>query len=547
MFYNLLPSDEGFYYLRVTNSLATDLILTSHLIELTVGDCIPWTYTVTGSIHSVNIPVSANPKINGKALSTGDWIGAFYLNDSGEEACGGALTWSPFGKGVISIYGDDPTTTEKDGFAEGEAFIWKMFSCSEATEYPAMATYDPGMPNQGFFADLGASKLMSLTNIACQEFTLAPGWNDISTYLIPDDPAVAEMLSPVASDLLMMRNLTTIYWPGAGVNTIGDWDNASGYAINFNQEVSLSICGNALVSKTLDINAGWSYMPVPSECEVDVDAVFGGNQNVVIIQDLIGTDVYWPAQGIYTLTTLQPGKAYKIKTSQAFTVNFPECTGTTKSSRVSSNTYSLPAGEINMTPFSESVSISKKAVQNFAMGDVIVAYNASGKVCGMTQITGYSSNQAMVLFGDDPNTDEIEGLVEEEIVSYKLFKPESGETFDLYPEFNPNLENLDGRFREQSLAGIRVFKLQATSVDEMFGTGEIIYPNPAKAFVNIVIPATIEGSATIEIVTLQGKTVLHQQVDSGNETINISNLQSGIYMVKLSTEKFIRIEKLAIK
>jgi Leucine-rich repeat (LRR) protein len=544
---NVDANDEGLYYMEVTNTLATDLVLTSHLIELVIGDCEPWTYQITGSIHSVNIPALVNPTINGAPLKTGDWIGAFFLDENGEEVCGGTMMWTPFGRGVVNIYGDDPTTPEKDGFDEGEEFIWKMYSCNDAMSYSAIASYDPEMPNQQYFTDLGASALTSLTNIACQEFELMAGWNDISSYLVPDDPAVQVMLADVVDNMLLMRNLTHIYWPGAGVNTIGDWDNASGYAINFTENVSMEICGNEIVSKTLDINGGWSYLPVPSECAVDVDEVFAGLQEIVIIQDLIGTEIYWPAEGIYSLTTLQPGKAYKIKTNQALTVTFPECNGRTKSSRISNNTMSLPAGEIHMTPFSETVSLNKKAIENFEAGDVVVAYNQSGMVCGMTQINGSSTKQALVLFGDDPATEAIEGLAEEEAVSFKLYKSASGEKYDLYAEFDAAFENYDGRFRDRSLAGIQAFKLTSTSIEEMFGAEEMIYPNPAKEFVNILIPSTIEEPVNVEIINLQGKTMLRSQVDQGTVTINISNLKAGVYIVKASTQNFIRMEKLVVK
>jgi hypothetical protein len=74
-----------------------------------------------------------------------------------------------------------------------------------------------------------------------------------------------------------------------------------------------------------------------------------------------------------------------------------------------------------------------------------------------------------------------------------------------------------------------------------------LYPNPANTVVNVEIPSTIDGSAKVEIISLQGNIVLQQQVDSNDGMINISSLRSGIYMVKISTNNFLKTEKLVVK
>lgn len=546
---NLSEDDEGEYKLRVTNTVAGALTLESNTMELLVEACVPWEFNITGQVHSIAIPGSANPNINGEPLLLGDWIGVFYLDDNNQELCGGATTWSgPFVGASITAYGDDPTTPEKDGFAVGETFIWKMFKCGDATEYPAVAGYNPEMQNQDQFVFMGVSGLTSLTNIACQEFELLAGWNDISTYLIPNDPSVEQMFSSVVDDLLLIRNLTQVYWPEAGINTIGDWDNTSGYAVNFTENVSLSICGNSLASKTLEIGEGWSYLPVPSECEVELTDVFGAFMDeIIIIQDLIGFEVYWPSQGIYTLSSLNPGSAYKIKTNTAVSVVFPECDGMVKTTHRSSNIQKTVLGELAMTPFTESIAIHKNATKNFAQGDLIAAYNQAGNICGMIEVSGYGQANALVLFGDDPTTTKVEGLMDEEAISFKLHKPETGEVFELHAEFDHSLEAYDGLFRNQSLAGILKFNMQSTALNELGNPEQIIYPNPAKGLVNIVIPSTITGTVEVAIINIQGEVILRNLTDSKTAMIDINSLSSGIYMVKLKTNNFVRIGKLVVK
>ncbi|MAZ58471.1 MAG: hypothetical protein CMP56_03570 [Flavobacteriales bacterium] len=53
------------------------------------------------------------------------WIGVFYLDDNGEYICGGYTEWDSSQSMAVAAWGDDPTTTEKDGFSEGEPYVFK--------------------------------------------------------------------------------------------------------------------------------------------------------------------------------------------------------------------------------------------------------------------------------------------------------------------------------------------------------------------------------------------------------------------------------------
>ncbi|MCK9205048.1 MAG: hypothetical protein M0P58_11530, partial [Bacteroidales bacterium] len=61
----------------------------------------PWNYTVTGLVHTISVPNTANPNIYGQPLEPGDWAGAFYMDDNGDEACGGAAMIDAQGNAVV--------------------------------------------------------------------------------------------------------------------------------------------------------------------------------------------------------------------------------------------------------------------------------------------------------------------------------------------------------------------------------------------------------------------------------------------------------------
>jgi len=53
-------------------------------------------------------------------------LGVFYTDDSGQLVCGGQTVWNNTGSMAISAWGDDPTTSEKDGFSAGEPYTFQL-------------------------------------------------------------------------------------------------------------------------------------------------------------------------------------------------------------------------------------------------------------------------------------------------------------------------------------------------------------------------------------------------------------------------------------
>ncbi|NCA84844.1 MAG: hypothetical protein EOM83_04630, partial [Clostridia bacterium] len=90
----------------------------------------------TGTITGVIVALEANPNINGIPLQQNDYIGGFFLNSQGEYQCAGAIYWPDTAGIVFSLFGDDPQTPEKEGFAYGETIHYKLFS------YDLMAEFD---------------------------------------------------------------------------------------------------------------------------------------------------------------------------------------------------------------------------------------------------------------------------------------------------------------------------------------------------------------------------------------------------------------------
>lgn len=509
----------------------------------------PWDFTVTGLVHTINIPSSANPNIYGEPLTSGDWIGVFYLDNQGNEVCGGAVKWMVFGRAVLLAYGDDPTTPEKDGFAAGEKFIWRILDCSEYQEYPAGATYDPTMPNQGNFADFGLSKLTSLQVMFCQDYTFTAGWNSISSYMMPFDPAVENLFAPVVDNLVIIRNLTSVYWPEEQINTIGNFDNNSGYVLKMNENTGFEICGSSFAASEVTLEAGWHYLPVLSECSADAMELFGAHlSDIVIIQDLIGVQVFWPAMGVYTLETLEPGRAYKIKVINPFTITFPDCAARNQGSGMGQvNSLSTPWGKLDMTQSSQVVAFNENAVSELQNGDFIGAFDQNSSLCGFMQIQSTGAVQVITLFADDITTIAKDGFSEGENISFRLYRAETGEEFAMDVVFDLSFDNATGSYYSNSLSGITNLSLSITGINSINAEGITLFPNPADDYVVITLSGNEVNEGSVSVTDTKGASVLEGRISYARTTLDISQLQPGIYVIRINTNSRNEISKLIVR
>lgn len=130
---------------------------------------------------------------------------------------------------------------------------------------------------------------------------------------------------------------------------------------------------------------------------------------------------------------------------------------------------------------------------------------------------------------------------------YFRIKPKAGyaigdiipNTAAIFFDFNaPVITNrFDSEFVEESL-----------SVSDVDVTAFNLFPNPASGEVTIELNSNALGNVTVHVIDLQGKLILRTHISEGNTiTLDISELQSGIYFVKLNTIQRSLVKKLVIE
>ena len=91
---------------------------------------------------------------------------------------------------------------------------------------------------------------------------------------------------------------------------------------------------------------------------------------------------------------------------------------------------------------------------------------------------------------------------------------------------------------------IRIYKLDdATAIKKNVDSGLKIYPNPAVDVVNIEGASVVK---TVDITDLSGRTAISVSELSGNK-IDVAGLQRGVYLMKVTTDKGIKVVKLVKK
>ena len=439
---------------------------------------------------------------------------------------------------AVIAYGDDNTTQEKDGFASGEEIKWKIFDCSEMEEHLAFATYDPTFPNHdGMFAVFGLSSLLSLETVICQTLSLASGWNGVSLFIEPTDPDVENIFLDYVADLIIMQSLTSVYWPAIPVNTIGDWDLMTGYAIKMASEHQIELCGAKLSDRSITLLPGWHYLPVLSECVATTTEIFDPLQDkIVFAKELIGTKVYWPGPGVYTLQELVPGSAYAIKVSEEVTLTFPICAKDDWVSKSTINEMNTPWGHFDLKLETHAISIPKSIFNGFSKSDDIGVFDENGYCYGYLKLEE-NENSVLLLNGDDELTPNKDGFTQNEPLEFRSWKAETGEEFLLDVSFDQSMPNTELVFNNHGLSAITEMKYSVSGISGLYDDMNIrIIPNPARDEFMLSPGSENFSEGKLTIYKLDGQKAGVKKIFERNTKIDISKLTPGIYILNIEID-----------
>ncbi|MCX6258369.1 MAG: T9SS type A sorting domain-containing protein [Bacteroidia bacterium] len=230
----------------------------------------PWHFINTaGNSHIVGVPDTIPITIDGLQMQPGDYIGAFYYDESGNLKCGTGSGSAPFIGGMVltgsfnaaTIWGSEPDVS--DGFQIGEEFKWKVWRASDGSVFDAEVSYNhsiPAIPDSQFFEPNGLSLLSSLISFSIPGIDMS-----LNTILTPQS-GCGQLQEPVS---VLLENHDTVFATGFDVSYIfmGDtishlftdtlWPHTT-VVYTFSQTVDISVPGDyyiqAFVNMPGDVN-----------------------------------------------------------------------------------------------------------------------------------------------------------------------------------------------------------------------------------------------------------------------------------------------------
>jgi len=375
---------------------------------------------------------------------------------------------------------------------------------------------------------------------------LPQGWSGISSFVVPDESDVATIFEPIVDDMAILQNFDGMYWPFAGVNTIGNWNDVDGYQVKMETAQQVIFIGTMQDKLIVNLEDGWNYLPVPNACNNFAEDLFSEvSGSLKIVKEVAGPQVYWPQFGINTLNLIVPGKAYFVLVDEDLSVEFQECALDEPGEGQHMYTPSPSEkgwGEVK-TPITHTIAVPMETMTGLKPGDIIGVYGSNGQCFGA--VAYQNQNLALTAFGDDPITTQIDGLAEGETLQLRVFNAETSNEYPLEVEFDAQMPQGE-YFVNHGLSAVK--SLQATGVG---GTSEMntsvnVYPNPSNAKFNIQLENTNEKS-NWEVLDVHGNILMNGNDQYNNFNVDLSTYPKGIYYLKISRGGLLFMEKLVLQ
>jgi hypothetical protein len=455
----------------------------------------------------------------------------YPLSGSAENSEG--VTWTTSGDGTFN----DPSSATAI-YYPGDADI-------NSGEVELTLTANPSAP-----CTVEATDALTLVINHCQEISIPAGWSGISSWIEPQDSDLDTIFDKVMNDLVILQSQTGVFWPGQNVNTIGAWNTLEGYSIKMDAITDLTLAGSRSATTVLNLGNGWTMMPVLSECLVNAEDLFSG-QDVTIVKEIAGWKVYWPALGINNLESLEPGKAYYALLNSGGSINFPDCTPESLSEPDASQKSifetigDMPWNTFSTSPHTHTIGLPVAAVGETVLkqGDLIGAFDNEGNCFGVAEWNG--ENTSITLFGDDPLKDIKDGFAEGDQLFFRVFIRSTAGEYELLVVYDDNLPNSDGRYHNNGLSLIGDLKIGATGISEGNAKDALIYPNPASDV--LYIDFDRPGQVNAIIYDVSGHVMVDRDLNELRNQLDISGLRSGVYLIKLEGSELLKIERIIKK
>ncbi|MGB1249329.1 MAG: hypothetical protein ACPG8W_01745 [Candidatus Promineifilaceae bacterium] len=397
----------------------------------------PFTDCASNTGNNATIVIGSDVNvIGGLTLAVGDEIAAFTPTG----LCVGRGVWDN-NNFALTVWGDDSQTAAIDGLVDGELMALRIWDASAETEYnPVTPTYTQG---NGHYATNSFHIIgtIDVDPVAEQNVNLQTGWNIVSFFVAPEEPSLEVVFASISDTLVIVKNNAgQVYWPALNINQIGDIDPDEGYQIYMQGAATLALRGEQIdvTTHSIPLPAGWSIIPYHLDTPSAIETALASLGDALVIVKNNAGQVYWPSLGINQIGSMQPGEGYQIYLNASATLSY-----SLLSSRASSlpnfiaptqkhftECASVTGNNATVVMMVEATLRANDQLVKPMIGDEIGIYRPHDELCvGSAVITG--EHIVITAWGDDSQTEIIDGLVANEAFRFRLWQQEEDQELSL--------------------------------------------------------------------------------------------------------------------
>ena len=404
-----------------------------------------------------------------------------------------------------------------------------------------------------------SSPVVDTTNIVetiSQFIELEKGWNIFSTYLIPSNLNFDSILQSIAIqnkliEVLDKNGNTYTQNENGWTNNIGNIQISDGYKIRVDTLCSIEIRGRPVnLPYNIPLNEGWNLISFPYDVNVDAMEVVRPliNQGILEkVQDEKGESIeFWGDSfgWINGIGDFKSGEGYHVKVNTQGIL--PITGGYEKSGLIMSN------GESESSHFETvyegnglnhmNINIIGLKERNLEVADEIAAFD--GEICvGAVKLDETNINSNMVsILASSADGDILNGFKEGNKIDIKLWQYiASNESV-----VQANAVMGDMLFQNNGSVFLNLTKGVNTGIDDFTTMDFKIYPNPANDKITITFSVLNDADKKLTVADIFGTPIFSKVVTSPTESIDVSMLPCGTYLLKaLVAEKF-NVKKMVI-
>ena len=192
-----------------------------------------------------------------------------------------------------------------------------------------------------------------------------------------------------------------------------------------------------------------------------------------------------------------------------------------------------------------SVLVSSVSGYEVGRGDQIAALDASGRIVGVGSLNS-DGRTGLAVWGDDPSTDAVEGLIDGEAYELRLWDPER--------EVEVGLGVSVVTYGSGLVYGTDDFTVLDVSVESAVPAEFYLsaaYPNPFNSITKLTYGMPEAGYLSVSVYDISGRLVATlfagEQVAGHHMTVwNGRGMASGIYLVRMESSSFNAVRKVML-